>query len=316
MKALLLHDEFSDVAPVRDALAQDGILLDVSTSFLFTDELRDHPPAVILIQVRTMADARIELGRRWRAENHFTGTLVLLCPASLATDAFRLCREGTFDDYVLIDSGDEYRLRHVVVRAHTLRRFESSRVALAEVRQSLRTARLSTASALRASAHGRTSAIAEVRTLANAQVEALGHVDQTLECASARVRSLRRRHSQLLLLVDDDPWFRDLFRDMTRDLGYRLVTTGSPGDTLDLIDDLDPACVILDVEMPDTSGIDVLQAIRTKSPLSDVPVLLLTGRSDLETVRAAKSLHVSGYLVKPPHIEDLAAKLSMIMRID
>jgi len=44
--------------------------------------------------------------------------------------------------------------------------------------------------------------------------------------------------------------------------------------------------------------------------------MLLTGKRDLDTVRAAKNLHANGYLVKPPSIEDLATKLSSIMRGD
>jgi DNA-binding response OmpR family regulator len=63
------------------------------------------------------------------------------------------------------------------------------------------------------------------------------------------------------------------------------------------------------------SGIDLLQSIRSNTAIATIPILLLTGKSDLETVRVAKSLQVNGYLVKPPHIEDLASKLSTIMRL-
>jgi FixJ family two-component response regulator len=101
----------------------------------------------------------------------------------------------------------------------------------------------------------------------------------------------------IVFAVDDDPLVRDSVADLLDSAGFTVRTFGSATDFLRSEHPDLPACLILDVELPGLSGLD-LQAELTKSGV-DVPIIFLTGRGDIPmSVRAMKAGAVE-FLTKP-----------------
>lgn len=102
-----------------------------------------------------------------------------------------------------------------------------------------------------------------------------------------------------VLLVEDDPMVTSINRKFIERLpDFEVVGSASSGqEALELIDKLQPDLVLLDVFMPQQSGIDVLHRVRQQRMETDV--ILITAAQDTETITEALRLGAVDYLIKP-----------------
>ena len=116
--------------------------------------------------------------------------------------------------------------------------------------------------------------------------------------ASARTQAdvvTTKRHS--ILLVDDDDDFLALTsRWLKKD--YAVMTANSGKKALAALEKEVPELLLLDFEMPEMNGAEVLRQIRANPRLKQLAVVFLTGTEDKENVRKAESLHPEGFLLK------------------
>ncbi len=100
-----------------------------------------------------------------------------------------------------------------------------------------------------------------------------------------------------LLLADDHPMIRAAIEVLLRDSGFEIVGMAGTGQaTLDEVKRLEPDVVLLDIQMPDGSGLDVLRRLRAAK--SRARVVLLTAAIDDSSLLEAKSLKVQGIVLK------------------
>ena len=112
-----------------------------------------------------------------------------------------------------------------------------------------------------------------------------------------------------VLVVDDDFMVARIHTQFVeRTPGFRVVGVASSGQAaLDDVARLRPDLVLLDVHLPDMTGIDVLRRLRAGG--DDVGVLVVTAAREADTVRAAASGGAVHYLVKPFDYDDLRVRL-------
>jgi DNA-binding response OmpR family regulator len=114
-----------------------------------------------------------------------------------------------------------------------------------------------------------------------------------------------------VLVVDDDPSLRTLVCELLSDSGLEPTPARDGVDGLRKFFELRPSLVVLDVKMPGMDGIQTLEQIRN---MSDVPVLMLTGRaSELDTVNGLRS-GADDYVCKPFGSEELVARTQALLR--
>lgn len=114
-----------------------------------------------------------------------------------------------------------------------------------------------------------------------------------------------------ILVVDDDEDIRELLTELLGRAGYQVDTALDGRSALRVLFETPPALVILDVTMPDMDGYQTLERIRD---LSDVPVLMLTARSqELERVRGL-SAGADDYVGKPFGRQELLARVQALLR--
>jgi DNA-binding response OmpR family regulator len=114
-----------------------------------------------------------------------------------------------------------------------------------------------------------------------------------------------------ILVVDDDPDIRLLLRELLERTGYDVDEAADGRAALRSFFENPPSLVILDVTMPDMDGFQVLERLRD---LSDVPVLMLTARSqELEKVRGLGA-GADDYVAKPFGRQELLARLQALLR--
>jgi DNA-binding response OmpR family regulator len=115
-----------------------------------------------------------------------------------------------------------------------------------------------------------------------------------------------------LLLVEDEPALARGLADNFRDEGY-LVSVVERGDrAMAAVRDFRPELVILDVMLPGRSGLDVLRDLRATG--AEVPVLMLTAKSDVVDRVVGLELGADDYLPKPFAVRELLARVRALLR--
>ena len=117
-----------------------------------------------------------------------------------------------------------------------------------------------------------------------------------------------------ILVVDDNENNRFMLLQHLRRLGFRQITEASDGAVaLDIIHESSPDLVLLDVIMPDTDGINVLETLRREGRLADLPVVMVSAHDNMDIVVRCIELGAEDYLTKPIQMQMLRARISAIL---
>ena len=115
-------------------------------------------------------------------------------------------------------------------------------------------------------------------------------------------------YKKSILIVDDDPNYLSLVREWLRGT-YKVSMANSGLQALKWLGKNKADLILLDHEMPVTSGPQVLEMLRSDEETKDIPVIFLTGKSDKNSVMAVVALRPEGYFLKTVDREELLNKL-------
>lgn len=117
-----------------------------------------------------------------------------------------------------------------------------------------------------------------------------------------------------ILVVEDDSGVRDLIRARLHMAGYdvHVARTGSEG--LARAFGLRPDAMVLDINLPEMDGFQVLQAMMSERSLAKTPVLILTARHATDDVKRAVTLGAKDYLTKPFSEQQLLARVARLLK--
>ncbi len=122
---------------------------------------------------------------------------------------------------------------------------------------------------------------------------------------------------QRILLVDDEPTIREGLRERFEREGFAVSAVGTGGAALDLLlgrggPALTTDCLVLDLMLPDLDGFAVLRTLRQAG--ADLPVILLTARTDDVDKIVGLELGADDYVVKPFNPRELVARVRVLLR--
>jgi len=115
-----------------------------------------------------------------------------------------------------------------------------------------------------------------------------------------------------ILLVEDDPTTVDVVRAYLEREGHRTAVCRSGGQALDVLRQVSPRCVVLDLMLPERDGFDLCTEIRRRG--STVPILILSARADEMDRIVGLRLGADDYLVKPFSPRELVARVAALLR--
>jgi DNA-binding response OmpR family regulator len=118
-------------------------------------------------------------------------------------------------------------------------------------------------------------------------------------------------HVKTVLIVDDALEIVRLVRDYLERAGFEVMTAASGADALREFTRRRPDLVVLDLTLPETDGLDVARAIRRAG---DVPIIMLTARTDEADRVAGLELGADDYVTKPFSARELVARVRAVMR--
>jgi len=111
-----------------------------------------------------------------------------------------------------------------------------------------------------------------------------------------------------ILIVDDDPQYLTLVREWLKN-DYKVSMANSGLQAIKWLGKNKVDLILLDYEMPVTSGPQVLEMLRSDSDTAQIPVMFLTGKGDKDSVMAVVSLRPEGYFLKSIQKDKLLEKL-------
>ena len=113
----------------------------------------------------------------------------------------------------------------------------------------------------------------------------------------------------LVLIAEDEPNIVESLTFLIEKAGFATTSAKDGAVTLQAIRSLRPAVVILDIMLPELSGLDVLRAVKGNAELRDVPILVLTARGRDNDRALALSLGADAFVTKPFSNREVVAQV-------
>jgi CheY-like chemotaxis protein len=124
--------------------------------------------------------------------------------------------------------------------------------------------------------------------------------------------------NRVLLVIEDDAVFAQIVCELSRELGFQCVIAGNAEDAIKHAHEFKPSAIVLDLGLPDQSGLTVLDRLKHDDETRHIPIHVISAADQSQT---ALSLGAVGYHIKPVKREELAqvleglqAKLASRMR--
>ncbi|HUW29084.1 MAG TPA: Hpt domain-containing protein [Sulfuriferula sp.] len=167
----------------------------------------------------------------------------------------------------------------------------------------------------------RVSGIAGATVLGNGQVVLiLNPVQLALRqgehtgTAAVQAPVIEAARTKVVMVVDDSLTVRKITGRLLAREGYEVITAKDGLDALQMLQDVIPDVMLLDIEMPRMDGFELTKTMRADAQLAGVPIIMITSRTADKHRDHALSLGVNAYLGKPFQEEDLLAHVARFMQ--
>jgi signal transduction histidine kinase/DNA-binding response OmpR family regulator/CHASE3 domain sensor protein len=114
---------------------------------------------------------------------------------------------------------------------------------------------------------------------------------------------------RILLVIEDDRSFASILRDLSREMGFHALVAGTAEEALNLARQFMPSAVILDVGLPDQSGLSVLDRLKRDVQTRHIPIHVISASDHSQT---ALALGAVGHMLKPVRREQVADVLKQL----
>lgn len=116
-----------------------------------------------------------------------------------------------------------------------------------------------------------------------------------------------------ILTVDDSRTIRSIIKQVLSGYDCEILEAGSGTEGLSLTKEQNPDLIILDIDMPEMNGLEMLMKVRNNDNIMNTPVIMLTSKAKPQNIRIAKELGVMAFLSKPFKRSMLIEKISKIV---
>lgn len=121
-------------------------------------------------------------------------------------------------------------------------------------------------------------------------------------------------HLPAILVVDDEALVRRMMCDGLAAAGHTVLAASSGEEALQVVQAERPACILMDIMMPDLDGYDTCAALKADPKTASIPVLLVSATTDGRVAEHAKKVGAVAVLRKPLRIAELQHTLSDVLR--
>ena len=112
-----------------------------------------------------------------------------------------------------------------------------------------------------------------------------------------------------IVIIEDEPDTAEMYAEMLRISGYEVVNFFGGSAAVQKLADQAPDAVVLDLMMPDLSGLEVLDFIKEQPNLSSLPVVIVSAKTMPDDIEKGLKAGAVAYLTKPVSFSDLRAAI-------
>lgn len=134
--------------------------------------------------------------------------------------------------------------------------------------------------------------------------------------AESSVPPIKSGSSKLIAVVDDEPDILELVTIHLQRAGYKVKTFENGEDLFKFIKTGDPDLVVLDLMLPDSDGYEICKYLKKDDKYKNIPVIMLTARSDEMDKILGLELGADDYVTKPFSPRELVARVKAVLRRD
>ena len=117
-----------------------------------------------------------------------------------------------------------------------------------------------------------------------------------------------------ILIADDEPNQLELMSFNLSNAGYSIIKATNGKEAIELIENHSPDLIILDWMMPKMSGIDVCRTLRSRSETKQIPIIILSARSDESDKSLGLDIGADDYISKPFSPKELISRVNALLR--
>ena len=118
---------------------------------------------------------------------------------------------------------------------------------------------------------------------------------------------------ELILIVEDNEKNRKLVRDVLQVKGYRTVETVSAEEGIRLAQELPPALVLMDLQLPGIDGIEALKRLRADARTKGIPVIAVTASAMTQNREQIMAAGFDGYQTKPISVREFLETVRQVL---
>jgi DNA-binding response OmpR family regulator len=122
------------------------------------------------------------------------------------------------------------------------------------------------------------------------------------------------RRVPLALVVDDDPVLRVIAAESLSSIGFEVVEAETGEAALDLSEARPPDLILLDLNLPGRDGLSTCEVMRSRRALAEVPILVVTGQTDPETIDRTFEVGATDFISKPLDWRLVQHRVRFLMR--
>jgi two-component system response regulator MprA len=116
-----------------------------------------------------------------------------------------------------------------------------------------------------------------------------------------------------IMVVDDEPLTRNMLCTLLGLYGFQVSEAEDGLDALDKVGDIRPDIMILDVMMPHMDGITTCKVLRSKPETAQMPIIMLSGKTQISAVEEGIQAGADKYMAKPMNHQELLAGISELL---
>ncbi|RDH81561.1 MAG: hypothetical protein DIZ80_15915 [endosymbiont of Galathealinum brachiosum] len=119
----------------------------------------------------------------------------------------------------------------------------------------------------------------------------------------------KNKSDYTVLSIDDSDILTALMKTLMEDEGYTFYSTESAAEAIKLINKHHFDIILMDIEMPGITGVELLKALNNKKLLQKTKVIMLTAKSDPDSISECIQLGAAGYILKPFQHDDIKTRV-------
>ncbi len=129
----------------------------------------------------------------------------------------------------------------------------------------------------------------------------------------ARTQGSESKSPHRALIVDDDPDFCVILREMLKWRGFEVSVAYSASDALSAMGQVHPEIMLVDIQMPEVDGLELIRKIRSDKSFANTPIIVITATAIRDMLLASREAGADFFLTKPLTYFELERTIDRIM---